>query len=61
MAISQEMLRRLRGDQVYTEEDLRLRNKYRAIVADVLQKDDFSGICGDVGADWLRENQWFLE
>ena len=59
---AEEMVNLLNGTQRYTREDLELRERYRQIIWEHLQKSDsLDAVQGYPSISWLRKNQWFLE
>ncbi|MCM1441532.1 MAG: TIGR04372 family glycosyltransferase [Roseburia sp.] len=59
--IANEMLKRLEGKQVYTEEDERLQERYRSILERNVKSSGNHYYNGRYGAKFLRQNPWFLE
>ena len=58
---TEEMLNILNGTQRYSSEDMEMRERYRRIINEHLQKSpEFDADQGYPSIAWLRKNQWFL-
>ena len=61
LELSKEMDAILDGTISYTAKELELKARYKAIMAEYVDKGDFLAIVADIGAKWIVENEWFLE
>ena len=58
--VAKEMMQRLDGTIHYSPKVLELQSKYKTMM-NLFFQEGFTACIADVGAEWLLENEWFLE